>query len=102
MTDAEKEYVEYWKKHRSEWNWGKTFKSGALYYGVPVVLLIDFINYFIIGGSKHAYISFSHFWRLSLNLILIAGLTGFVYGVLSWNMKERKYWKIVRKDRFGD
>ena len=102
MTQAEKEFVEYWKKRRTQWNWAKTFKTGALYYGVPIVLLIDLMNYFVIAGSKYAFISFRHLFELGFNLIWIGALSGFFYGFFGWNSKEGKYRRIIRKDRFED
>jgi len=97
MTSSEKEFIEYWETERKTWSWAKKFKKGALYIAWPIVIMIDLINFFIIGDISYAFISLSHLFYLLFNLLWAGVLAGFAYGFYSWNVNEIKYSRLIRK-----
>lgn len=99
MTPLDKKYIEYWKKARSKWNWGKAFTKGVIYIAWPIILVFYFVNYLIIGDTNNPYISLAHFLNLIFTLIWLGALIGFVYGFLSWTIKEQRYCSILKKDQ---
>ena len=99
MRPSDRKFVEYWQTARKDWNWGKTFKNGVLYFALPIVILIDLVNFFIIGDVNYAFLSFNHFYHLLKNFLPTALFIGFAYGLYDWNSKEQKYWRILKKHK---
>ena len=89
--------MEYWKKERKSWNWGKVFKKGVLQFAWPVIILIDLVNFFIIGDLNYAFISFDHLFYLIKKLLVFGALLGFAYGFFDWNGNERRYKRLTRQ-----
>ncbi|HXH99010.1 MAG TPA: hypothetical protein VNI52_01990 [Sphingobacteriaceae bacterium] len=102
MTGGEKRFFDSWGIARKKWKWGENFKRTALYFVLPFVLLIDTINFFIIGDAKYAYMSFGHLWDLITNFIGFSLFIGFTYNLFTWNINEMRYWELVRKSKKED
>lgn len=98
MTPREKKFVDYWSVARKSWNWGKRFKKTVLHFVLPLVLLVDMINFFIVGDVSYGFISLTHFWRLGLTFVILAVLIGFTYNLITWNANEMRYWSIMKKN----
>ncbi|HEY1025828.1 MAG TPA: hypothetical protein VGE26_11730 [Sphingobacteriaceae bacterium] len=98
MSPGEKRFTDYWGIARKNWNWGKKFKKTALHLVLPLVVLVDFINFFIIGDLSYGFISLEHLWRLGLNSIVFSILIGFVYNLIVWNTNEMRYWSIMKRE----
>ena len=99
MTPQEKEFAIYWAEHRKKWSWKthtiKTFTKIVL----PIVALIDLVNYFIIGDTDYSFFSFMHLFILLRNLIVLSILIIMATGILDWGYNENKYWSILRKNK---
>lgn len=97
MSPQEQDFINYWSKMRKDWSWMrhgiKTFWRVAL----PITLLIDSMNYFIIGDINFDYFSLDHIFVLLKYLILFSIFTILVSGIWFWNYHESKYWRIQRK-----
>ncbi|WP_423146314.1 hypothetical protein [Rubrolithibacter danxiaensis] len=102
MTSSEKEFITYWSKARREWNWGKTFAVGVLYISLPVIILYDLVNFFIIGDVVYPYFSFTHFFNLLFKFIWTGIPGGFIYGLYNWNSREVRYKKLLKKERMEE
>jgi len=96
MTSSEEKFIAYWEEKRKTWSWPENFKKGALYIAWPVVVLIDLINFFIIGDISYAFISLPHLFYLLFNLLWAGVLTGFAYGLYNWNINEIRYTRLMR------
>ncbi len=98
MTPKEKEFVDYWNEKRKKWSWKKhsyqTFVTAAL----PIAILIDTVNYFIIGDTAYDFFTFSHLLNFLLNLVILSVLVILGSGFANWNYNEGKYWSILRKN----
>ena len=99
MTSGEKKFFKQWSIDRKKWRWGEKFKRTALYFVLPLVLLIDVINFFIIGDAKYAYLSFEHVWTVITNFVTFSIVIGFAYNLFTWNINEMRYWKIAGKNK---
>lgn len=97
MTSSEKKFIAYWEEKRKTWSWGKNFRKGALYIAWPIVIMIDLINFFIIGDINYAFISLSHVFYLLFDLLWTGVLAGFAYGLYNWNVNEIKYGRLIKK-----
>lgn len=99
MTPREKKFIDYWSVARKNWNWGKNFKKTVLQLVLPLVLLVDVINFFIVGDVSYGFISLKHFWRLGLNFVILSVLIGFTYNLVIWNTNEMRYWSIMKRNK---
>ncbi|HEY0669586.1 MAG TPA: hypothetical protein VGD22_15495 [Sphingobacteriaceae bacterium] len=99
MTNRDKRFFKHWGIARKKWKWGENFKRTALYFVLPLILLIDTINFFIIGDAKYAYISFEHMWNMITNFATFSVIIGFVYNLFIWNINEMRYWEIARRSK---
>ncbi len=97
MTPQEQMFVDYWSEKRKKWSWKKhtytTFKNIVL----PVVILIDLVNFFVIGDTEYDFFSFMHLFILLRNLFLIGVLVILGSGIVDWGYNENRYWSILRK-----
>ncbi|MFN0291728.1 hypothetical protein [Pedobacter helvus] len=97
MTQKEKQFVDYWTEKRKTWSWKKhtyqTFFSVAL----PISILIDLVNYFVIGDTTYTFFSFAHLFTYLLNFLTLAVALILGAGFVNWNYNEGKYWRILRK-----
>jgi hypothetical protein len=99
MTEREKKFLEHWDSERKNWKWGENFRRTSLYFVLPIVILIDTINFFIIGDANYAYISFIHLWDLITDFFILSLTIGFLFNFFRWNINETRYWRIVRKGK---
>ena len=97
MTIGEQEFIKYWTKMRKDWSWMKHGIRTFWRLAAPLTLLIDSMNYFIIGDTEYDYFSLAHFFVFSKNLILFSVFTILISGIWFWNYHENKYWHIKRK-----
>ena len=65
---------------------------------LPLAILIDLVNYFIIGDTAYAFFTFTHLFSVALNILVLAILIILGTGFASWNYNESKYWGILRKN----
>lgn len=97
MTQEEKQFVAYWTEKRKNWSWKRhsyrTFVTTAL----PISVLIDLVNYFIIGDTAYTFFTFEHLFTFLLNTFLLAIVLILGSGLMDWNYNEGKYWSILRK-----
>lgn len=99
MTNGEKRFFKQWGIARKKWKWGENFKRTALYFVLPLVLLIDTVNFFIIGDANYAYLSLPHIWDMIINFVTFSIVIGFIYNLFRWNINEMRYWEISRKNK---
>ena len=99
MNAEEENYVNYWSLARKKWSWSKKFMTAVQNFAVPFVILIHLTNFFIIGDVSYAFLSFRHLLQFLINLLFASIFSGFAYGFYHWNINERKYRKILKKDR---
>ena len=97
MTPQEEAFVNYWKEKRKEWKWSKHLKITFFRIVLPIVVLIDLVNYFIIGDTEYSFFSFTHFLRVLVNTIFLGVIIIMSTGIVEWNYNESKYWGILRK-----
>ncbi|WP_293300841.1 hypothetical protein [Pedobacter sp. UBA4863] len=97
MTPQEKQFVNYWSEKRKQWRWKKHSYRTFITVVLPIAILIDLVNYFIIGDTTYDFFSFGHFFVFLLNLIVLSILIILGSGLINWNYNESKYWNILRK-----
>lgn len=99
MTPQEQEFVAYWSEKRKLWSWRKHSIKTFLNIVLPVAVLIDFVNYFVIGDTEYDFISFLHFFIFLRNLIGLSILIIMGSGIIDWGYNEKRYWGILRKNK---
>ena len=99
MTSQEQEFIAYWSEKRKKWSWRKHTISTFINIVIPVVALIDLVNYFIIGDTEYVFFSFMHLFTLLRNLLFIAIAIILGSGIVDWGYNERKYWRILRENK---
>ena len=97
MTPTEEAFVNYWAAKRKEWKWSKHLKKTFFKIVIPLVILIDLVNYFIIGDTEYDFFSFTHFFNVLTNTIFLGVIIIMATGIIEWNYNENKYWAILRK-----
>jgi hypothetical protein len=98
MNAQEEKFVNYWTERRKIWSWKTHSKKMFLNVVLPLAILIDLVNYFIIGDTAYTFFTFTHFFSVALNIIVLAVLIILGTGFASWNYNEGKYWGILRKN----
>jgi hypothetical protein len=97
MLPHEQEFINFWDKKRKKWSWTtharKTFKR----FAIPLAILIDLMNFFVIGDTTYYFFSITHIYYFVVNLMLISLFSIMISGIFYWNMNEYRYWKIKRK-----
>lgn len=99
MTPQEKKFLDYWAEKRKKWSWKKHSYQTFITVALPIALLIDLVNYFIIGDTHYAFFTFTHLFIFLLNLFVFSIFIILGSGFANWNYNEMKYWKIVRKNK---
>ncbi|EWH08955.1 hypothetical protein DS2_14764 [Catenovulum agarivorans DS-2] len=73
-----------WKDIRKQGKWHFICKFGLLFYGLPMFILMAFINEpFLHGFTTQAAIGHYLIWPIA----------GICFGVLMWHIAERRYKK---------
>lgn len=98
MTPKEKEFVDYWTEKRKKWSWRKHSYHTFITVALPLSILIDLVNYFIIGDTEYDFFTFSHLGTFIFNLIIISVVIILGSGFANWNYNEGRYWSILRKN----
>jgi len=98
MTPQEKKFVDYWTEKRKKWSWKRHTYQTFMTIVLPLAILIDLVNYFIIGDTEYTFFTFTHFFIFLLNLIILSILIILGSGFVNWNYNEGKYWSILRKN----
>jgi hypothetical protein len=97
MQPQEQKFVAYWSKERKKWNWKRHTSTTFMRIVLPATIVIDLVNYFIIGDTEYSFLSFTHLFFVLRNLILLSVLVILGSGLFHWNYNENKYWTILRK-----
>lgn len=97
MTNRQQQFVDFWSEKRKTWSWKKHTYQTFLYVALPIAILIDLVNYFIIGDTTYLFFSFAHLFNFLLNLFMLAVVLVLATGFINWNYNEGKYWRILRK-----
>lgn len=98
MTPQEKQFVDYWTEKRKKWSWKKHTYQTFITIVLPIAILIDLVNYFIIGDTEYTFFTFTHLFTFLLNLLILSVLIIMGSGFTNWNYNEGKYWSILRKN----
>ena len=98
MTPQEKNFIAYWTEKRKKWSWKKHTYQTFMTVVLPLSLLIDLVNYFIIGDTQYSFFTFAHFFTFLLNLIILSVIIILGSGFVNWNYNEGKYWNILRRN----
>jgi len=98
MTPKEKLFVDYWTEKRKNWSWKKHSSKTFLTIVLPLAVLIDFVNFFIIGDTEYTFFTFSHLFTILFNTFLLSVVIILGSGFTNWNYNEGKYWSILRKN----
>lgn len=97
MTPQEETFVNYWAAKRKTWKWSTHLQKTFFKIVLPIVVLIDLVNYFIIGDTEYSFFSFTHLFRIIVNIIFLGVVIIMSTGIVEWNYNESKYWGILRK-----
>lgn len=97
MSEEEDNFITNWKRKRNDWKWSKFLKNTTYYITFPIVLIIDFVNFFIVADVSFSFFSFSHIWELIKMLILFSLIITIPYGLFYWYSNELKFQKLNRK-----
>ncbi|WP_026902599.1 hypothetical protein [Pedobacter glucosidilyticus] len=97
MDAEELAFLESWEIRRRKWRWGRVFFNTILYIAVPVVLTIDFINFFIIADTNFGFFSLEHLWEFLKTLLVFSLIIGSSFGVFYWYSNELKFQRLTRK-----
>lgn len=98
MTQKERQFIDFWTEKRKTWSWKKHTYQTFLFAALPIAILIDLVNYFIIGDTSYSFFSFAHLFNFLLNLLGLSAMLILGSGFIDWNYNEGKYWRILRKE----
>ena len=98
MNAQEEKFISYWSEKRKQWNWRTHAKKVFSNVVLPLAILIDLVNFFIIGDTEYAFFTFTHLFSILLNLLVLSVLIILGSGFANWNYNEGKYWGILRKN----
>lgn len=98
MTPQEQAFVNYWSEKRKKWSWRKYSYTIFITIVIPFTLLVDLVNFFIIGDTTYSFLSFSHLFVFLSNLVILSVVIIMGSGIINWNFNENKYWHILRKN----
>lgn len=97
MDAEELDFLQNWEVKRKKWSWGKFFFNTVLYVAVPIVLTIDFINFFIIADTNFSFFSWEHLWEFIKTLLVFSLFIGSSFGVFYWYSNELKFQRLTQK-----
>lgn len=98
MTPKEKQFVDYWAEKRKKWSWKEHSTKTFINIVLPIAVLIDGVNYFIIGDTEYNFFTFTHLFTFLLHIFLLSVVIILGSGFTNWNYNEGKYWSILRKN----
>lgn len=98
MTQKEKQFIDYWTEKRKKWSWKRHTYRTFVTIVLPIAILIDLVNYFIIGDTEYTFFTFGHLFTYLLNTVLLAIVIILVSGLMDWNYNEGRYWSILRRN----
>lgn len=97
MSPQEEDFINFWAKERKDWSWLKHAKKIFSRYALPLALLIDITNFFIIGDTEYYFFSISHLMIFVRNLVMLSVFMIMTSGLLYWNINENRFWNLKRK-----
>lgn len=98
MTKQEEVFLQEWDIKRRKWKWGKVFLNGVIYIALPLVIIIDFVNFFIVGDVAFGFFSLFHLWELIQTFLIFSLIIGTVYGAYAWYSNELKFQSLKRQE----
>lgn len=97
MEAEELDFLKIWEAKRKRWKWGKVFVNTILYFALPIVVTIDFVNFFIIADTSFGFFSFAHLWQFIQTLLIFSLIMGSGFGIFYWYSNEIKFQRLLRK-----
>lgn len=91
------QFIKYWETKRKNWKWGYFFSKTTLNITIPIVLIIDLVNFFVVADVKFGFFSINHIWEIIKLLILFSAIITLPYGLFYWYSNELRYQKINRR-----
>jgi len=98
MTESEIEFIKAWEIRRKKWKWSRVLFKISLFLALPLVVLIDLVNFFIVGDVLYPFFSFSHLLQIIQNLIIFSLILGIGFGAFTWYSNEIKFQKLKNKE----
>lgn len=89
MTFQEQQFVTYWSEKRKLWSWKKHSYKTFLNTALPIAILIDLVNYFVIGDTEYSFLSFLHIFIFFRNLVGVAVIVILGSGIIDWSYNEK-------------
>ncbi|MEQ1588592.1 MAG: hypothetical protein ABL895_22080 [Cyclobacteriaceae bacterium] len=93
MKSSDQRFLEHWSEVRKEGRWMYAMKRGVLFFALPVYVGTEFIKYLFRGTS---YV-FS--WDRVLTGLIIWTSLGFLsFAFFLWQMQEKRYLELQKKE----